>query len=61
MAVCAYCGAETELYQNGIAVCLPCLKKWEDANSGNGTKQQLPPEKAKGSTDLPPVNSTKDN
>jgi len=24
MAKCKYCGAETELYENGVAVCIAC-------------------------------------
>ena len=24
MAACAYCGAETELYENGVPICLKC-------------------------------------
>jgi hypothetical protein len=29
MAECAFCKAETELYENGVPVCLPCEQKRE--------------------------------
>lgn len=29
MAACAYCGAETELYENGVPICLECCEERE--------------------------------
>lgn len=29
MAACAYCGAETQLYDNGVPVCLKCSEERE--------------------------------
>ena len=29
MAACAYCGAETELYENGVPICLKCSDERE--------------------------------
>ncbi len=29
MATCQYCGAETELYEIGLPVCLKCSDQWE--------------------------------
>ena len=37
MAACAYCGAETELYENGVPICLKCSDERE------GKAQRKPP------------------
>lgn len=33
MAACAYCGAETELYVNGVPVCLKCSEERDNRAS----------------------------
>lgn len=33
MAACAYCGAETELYANGVRICLKCSEERENKPS----------------------------
>lgn len=29
MAACTYCGAETQLYENGVPICLKCSDEWD--------------------------------
>ena len=41
MAACAYCGAETELYENGVPICLKCSDAREAKRKPPATEQQV--------------------
>ena len=41
MAVCAYCGAETELYESCVPICLKCSDKQETKRKPPATEQQI--------------------
>ena len=43
MAKCAYCGSETELFNNGVAVCLKCSDDHEGKSKPPQTELALPP------------------
>ena len=41
MATCKQCGAETELYSNGIPVCLACVATWGAKSEPTANDVQL--------------------
>ena len=41
MADCAYCGAETELYESGLPICLKCSDAREARRKPPATDQQI--------------------
>jgi hypothetical protein len=41
MAACAHCGAETELYNNGVPICLKCSDVQEPKRKPPATQQQI--------------------
>ena len=41
MAACAYCGAETELYESGVPICLKCSDAREAKRKPPATDQQI--------------------
>jgi len=47
MATCSTCGADTQLYLNGVPICIPCVDKTEAARKPSTKAQPTTPELGK--------------